>query len=82
VGVESDCSCSGTVGVESECSCSGTVGVGSKGTERFVVCIAKQDQQERTNEAMRKVLKKELVHDAKRDIGRASVRRKRRVEDT
>ncbi len=31
---------------------------------------------------MRKVLKKDLVHDAKRDIGRASVRRKRRMEGT
>jgi hypothetical protein len=29
-----------------------------------------------------KFLKKDLVHDAKRDIGQASVRRKRSVEDT
>ncbi len=44
VGVERDWSCSGTVGVERDWSCSGTVGVGLKGTELYVVCIAKQDQ--------------------------------------
>jgi hypothetical protein len=39
-------------------SCSGTVGVGLKGIELYVVCIARQDKQERTNEEMRKVLEK------------------------
>jgi hypothetical protein len=31
---------------------------GFEGTELYVVCIAKQDQYKRTDEAMRKVLKK------------------------
>jgi hypothetical protein len=42
--VERDWTCSGTVGVERDWSCSGTVGVGLKGTELYVVCIAKQDR--------------------------------------
>jgi hypothetical protein len=44
--------------VERDWGCSGTVGGGLKGTELYVVCIGKQDQYERTNKAMRKVLKK------------------------
>jgi len=32
------------VGVERDWSCSGAVGVGLKGTDLYVVCIAKQDQ--------------------------------------